>query len=835
MSPDEMRATAPEDTADTYQNINAGRNADGANGTQGDRAGEGGDGQTAGYASAYPTYNERGWPNTLKLRRGIKKPPPAGFTGYAGVTPSAEQKAQWAAEHPDGNLIVRLQEGYVGLDIDHYGAKQGGKTLAEAEKRWGKLPPTYTSTSRDDGVSGVRIFTIPKGVKLAGLVEFPELGLGDIEVIQRHHRYVTSWPSMHPEGRLYQWRDPGWVVMDGPPRADDIVAELPPAWVEGLAVRPRAKGKKNKDKPRIIEDTAFVEVPYVIERSLTDGEMSAKVALRLAEAVTHCYGGSRHDHVLRDTLALMRYGERGEPGVFEAMSALMKTFVHALAKDRPGGEQEAEDEFMRMLSNETAARLLSEGDDDEDEKSDRPKRWAARDLEAPKQPQWLAKQRLPRASVSLLVGDEGIGKSLLAITVIAHITRGCPFPGFGIPAREPGRVLLVLTEDDWSTEVRPRLEAAGADLDMIEIICTDKDGSGSPVFPRDIELIAAEPHPDLVVVDCWLDTVPSNIQVKDPQGARQALHPWKDLGTRTGAAIWLLCHTNRVATGRPRDKYGVTSELRKKARLTVFCQSDEDGNLVAGPEKANGARIVCASKFVIKSVPFFEPTEDHDGTVPELLYLGESTRTATEHLADNYAEERDSSGNDDAVAWLATLLANGPVWSTDAHAAREGTGFSKNKFNAAKKRLHVGSDRDGENGPWFMRLPQHNGQVPAPQNPGGAPGSGPLGFWDSGGILENPEITSTSQDSLNPNGDTHQPAQDSGKGAPPSSVPPPPTSTHPAGDSDDLRRALLQAAADPPANTGNGQHRPPHDPRNSRSGYPAKHQPGRRAGRKAQR
>jgi hypothetical protein len=70
MSPDEEGATAPEETADTYhQNINAGQNADGANGTQGDRAGEGGDGQTAGYASAYPTYNERGWPNTLKLRR----------------------------------------------------------------------------------------------------------------------------------------------------------------------------------------------------------------------------------------------------------------------------------------------------------------------------------------------------------------------------------------------------------------------------------------------------------------------------------------------------------------------------------------------------------------------------------------------------------------------------------------------------------------------------------------------------------------------------------------------------------------------------------------------
>ena len=39
-------------------------------------------------------------------------------------------------------------------------------------------------------------------------------------------------------------------------------------------------------------------------------------------------------------------------------------------------------------------------------------------------------------------------------------------PEFGIPARDPGRVLIAaITEDDWHTVVRPRLEVAGADLD----------------------------------------------------------------------------------------------------------------------------------------------------------------------------------------------------------------------------------------------------------------------------------------------------------------------------------------------------------------------------------
>ena len=96
--------------------------------------------------------------------------------------------------------VVCDQEWFViGIDTDHYGAKRGGDTLAEGENCWGLLPPTYTSTSRDDGISKIRLYRIPKGVKLAGVITFPELGLGDVEIIQPHHRYLVCWPSIHPD------------------------------------------------------------------------------------------------------------------------------------------------------------------------------------------------------------------------------------------------------------------------------------------------------------------------------------------------------------------------------------------------------------------------------------------------------------------------------------------------------------------------------------------------------------------------------------------------------------------------------------------------------------
>ncbi len=96
-----------------------------------------------------------------------------------------------------------------------------------------------------------------------------------------------------------------------------------------------------------------------------------------------------------------------------------------------------------------------------------PRIWDATKLKPAEQPRWLAKSRLPRAVLTLLLGDEGIGKSLFWAVLITHITTGKAFEGFGMPVREPGLVVLVLTEDDWSTDILPRLKILGADLNMV--------------------------------------------------------------------------------------------------------------------------------------------------------------------------------------------------------------------------------------------------------------------------------------------------------------------------------------------------------------------------------
>ena len=399
-----------------------------------------------------------------------------------------------------------------------------------------------------------------------------------------------------------------------------------------------------------------------------------------------------------------------------------------------------------------------------------PRLWNALELEPATRPRWIATGRLPRAAITLLIGDEGIGKSLAWVWLASYITTGKPCPAFGVPAREPSRVFLVITEDDWSGTVRPRLEVAGADLAMIDVICTEKDGSGAPIFPRDLHLIAqADPAPALIVVDAWLDTVPGKISVKDPQQARQALHPWKEVATATDAAVLLLTHTNRVSSANARDRYGATGELRKKARMSLYAQQDEEGQLIIGPEKMNTAKPLPATIFTIKSVQHFEPSEDHDGTVPELVYVGQSDMTSREHIAANMETPGDTE--QDALPWLATFLAGGPRWATDVYDAAKGAGINEKKARAAKGKLSVKATRATNHGRWYWHLPQHTGlpdmasQMPAQMPSPGMWASDRLGSSDgvSGHIpsqmpTDNQQISHipplTSQDGLMPNGET---------------------------------------------------------------------------------
>ncbi|HLK10047.1 MAG TPA: AAA family ATPase [Candidatus Binatia bacterium] len=82
----------------------------------------------------------------------------------------------------------------------------------------------------------------------------------------------------------------------------------------------------------------------------------------------------------------------------------------------------------------------------------------------PEEVVWLWKDRIPCGKLTLLEGDPDDGKSTVAYDVAARVSAGRAMPLDNTP-RDPAGVIILSAEDGLADTIRPRLEAADADLD----------------------------------------------------------------------------------------------------------------------------------------------------------------------------------------------------------------------------------------------------------------------------------------------------------------------------------------------------------------------------------
>jgi hypothetical protein len=352
----------------------------------------------------------------------------------------------------------------------------------------------------------------------------------------------------------------------------------------------------------------------------------------------------------------------------------------------------------------------------------------ASDLAAPPIPTWLARGYVPRNEITVLVGEEGIGKSLTWVVLAAHITTGVPFPAFNLPARKPRDVVLIITEDSWG-EVKARLEVAGADLSRIHLFSEAEDGSGSPIFPEHQDVLykwvaASGISPALIVVDAWLDTVDPGLQVRNTQHGRLALAPWKTIATRLATSVLLVTHTNRMDTGNTRDLLGSTVALRQKARMILFAaRHPEDGNdgrqhVWIGPEKSNTTGPVNAVKFTLNIEQHRVQTDDDPGTVATLIQPEDAGATIRQLVSDwrrdQQSADREPSKAEQAEGWLLAFMAGKQaVMAREVQEAGRAAGFGDRSVRVAMGKL--GTSKPAAPGaPWLYSLQsvQRSGNTP---------------------------------------------------------------------------------------------------------------------------
>lgn len=293
---------------------------------------------TKAFADGMPSYAQAGWPCVIPVPAETKSPPPNGYTGADGADTDPLTLVQWASTHADYSIALRMPDGVVGIDVDHYTKgdvnKRGNDDLQALVEKLGPLPPTWCSTARgsDDGPGPSRImfYRVPEGryrTKLSSA----------IEVIQRHHRYAVVWPSTHQTGGVYRWYGPDGKPTEDVPKPDEL-PELPEAWVEHLRDGATEAGPAAAD---VASGQALLAELEADDRDPC-AEMYAAIE-RAAADLAKCDQGSRHDTMTERVHRIIFCGAHGHPGAGRPIAKLRELWEQLTAgEDRSG-------EFERML------------------------------------------------------------------------------------------------------------------------------------------------------------------------------------------------------------------------------------------------------------------------------------------------------------------------------------------------------------------------------------------------------------------------------------------------------------------------------------------------------
>ncbi len=340
----------------------------------------------------------------------------------------------------------------------------------------------------------------------------------------------------------------------------------------------------------------------------------------------------------------------------------------------------------------------------------------------PERVRWLWYPRIPLGKVTILDGDPDVGKSSVTIDIAARVSNGAPMPdGNRTDVEGPGGVILVSAEDGPGDTIRPRLDAAGADVKRVHLL-TDVDYVDDNGCLRRrlwtmqdldvLKLLVLEHGAQLVVIDPLMAFLPSSVNSFSDQDVRGALAPLARLAEETGAAVVLVRHLNKAGGGNALYRGGGSIGIIGAARSALLFAkdpSDPSGNRkVMAREKGNLAPVWNSLAYELVS------SEEHG--CARVRWLGESAQTAATLLAVPVSNE-EISAIDKAAAFLRETLADGPVAQKQIVDEGRKIGISEKTLQRAKKDLNVLSRKPGLGG-WTWELPPEDGQVTTDNNVG---------------------------------------------------------------------------------------------------------------------
>lgn len=320
---------------------------------------------------------------------------------------------------------------------------------------------------------------------------------------------------------------------------------------------------------------------------------------------------------------------------------------------------------------------------------------------------WLWNDRIPLGELTLLAGREGLGKSTVAIDLVAQVSRG-EMEGEYVGC--PRDVVYIASEDSREHTIVPRLIAAAADLDRVHFIDVARiDGSVDRlVLPLDTDALAEFlkfNDVGLTVLDAATSVLDSRLDGNKDREMRRALEPLAKLAQDTDSSVLGIVHLGKAATADTGRAILGSIAWSQVARSVLAVARDEDeGHLVLSRTKGNLGMEPTSLTCVI--VPHDVDTPDGPTNVGRVKWTGETQSNASHLLAGpEAAEER--TERSEAAQWLRDYLVDngGTAGAMDVIKAAAANGFEKRTIQRARRAAGVESGKSGGMGsPWVWSL-----------------------------------------------------------------------------------------------------------------------------------
>jgi putative DNA primase/helicase len=303
---------------------------------------------------------------------------------------------------------------------------------------------------------------------------------------------------------------------------------------------------------------------------------------------------------------------------------------------------------------------------------------------------WLHDGRIAVGMLNVVAGRPGSGKGLFTTHVAAAVSR-------------EGVVLLSSAEDHAGAVIRPRLEAAGANLDRVHV-----ERFVLPAGIKVLEERIQETGARLVVIDPFAAHLQGVHRTDD--SVRQVTDPLEQLAESTETTFLIVDHVLKHVSPRAQPLMAVgggSSGLPSAARCVYLVGRDPGDrervcvfnvkNNAGGPEQP-------PISFLIEGVPFLDKTgqpgtagvllPDHGTAFPEPMAM---------LVGDSVGRGRPSSERDAAMEWLKGFLDGNEVTAAEVKQEAAEQGISETTLARAKKDL--GIEPKQHDRAWWWRLP----------------------------------------------------------------------------------------------------------------------------------